>query len=153
MGKERSTKSFFATTCPQKGGEGRFELDKFLAFVKANGDEHRMILIKGDPESAIKKFMNDVVRERGKDENGNARTVGEGGPVASKGSNGIVEKGVQEVVGVTRRIFLSFSGKLGCRVDAKERLVAWIPEYAAYLLNRLLTVSYTHLTLPTNREV
>ena len=42
---------------PPKRGEGRFELDKFVAFVKANGDEHRTILIKGDPESAIKKLL------------------------------------------------------------------------------------------------
>ena len=43
-------------------------------------------------------------------------------PVQSSGSNGAVERAVP---------------RLGRRVDARERIVAFIPESAAYLSNRL----------------
>ena len=65
------------------------------------------------------------------------KTVPEESPVRSSGSNGIVEKGVQEVEGQVRAIFLGFQERMKGRVDTRERIVAFIPEYAAYLMNRM----------------
>ena len=33
---------------------------------------------------------------------------------------------------------MSLEERLGVTIDARERIIAFIPEYAAYLLNRLL---------------
>eukprot|EP00973_Karenia_brevis_P022352 3076035-Karenia_brevis.AAC.1 len=65
------------------------------------------------------------------------KTIVEEVPKKSKGSNGIVERAVQEIEGHMRAILLSLEERLGVEIDAKERIVAFIPEYAAYLYNRL----------------
>ena len=65
------------------------------------------------------------------------KTIPEESPVKSSGSNGIVEKGVQEIEGQIRAIFLGFQDRMRRRVDTRERIVAFIPEYAAYLMNRM----------------
>ena len=38
VGKEKMSKSWFATAVPQKGASGRFATDKCLAFMKESGD-------------------------------------------------------------------------------------------------------------------
>ena len=53
------------------------------------------------------------------------------------GSNGPAERGVQEIEGQIRVLFLALQERVGRVIDARERIVAFIPEYAAYLLNRL----------------
>ena len=53
------------------------------------------------------------------------------------GSNGVVERAVQEMEGKIRAIFLGLEERLGRQLDARERIVAFIPEYAAYLMNKL----------------
>eukprot|EP00973_Karenia_brevis_P016973 2329420-Karenia_brevis.AAC.1 len=65
------------------------------------------------------------------------RTVVEEAPRGVKGSNGIVERAVQEIGGHMRAILLSLEERIGVEIDAKERMVAFIPAYAAYLYNRL----------------
>ena len=59
------------------------------------------------------------------------------GPTGSSGQNGSVERGVQEMEGRIRAIYLGLEERLGFKVDARERIVSFIPEYAAYLMNRL----------------
>ena len=54
-------------------------------------------------------------------------------PGDTKGSHGVAERGVQEIEGRIRAILTSFGERLGHRVNAKERSIAFIPEYAAYL--------------------
>ena len=65
------------------------------------------------------------------------RTIVEESPVKSSGSNGGVERAVQELEGEIRAIFLGLQERLGRKLDARERIVAFIPEYGAYLMNRL----------------
>ena len=48
-----------------------------------------------------------------------------------------MEREVQEIEGQVRVLFMGFQERLKRKVDARERIVAFIPEYAAYLLNRL----------------
>ncbi len=49
----------------------------------------------------------------------------------------MVERGVQGVEGQVRALFLALQGRIGRELDARERIVNFIPEYAAYLMNRL----------------
>ena len=46
-------------------------------------------------------------------------------------SNGVAERGIQEIEGKLRAVFLGFLERIGRRVDARERVVSFIPEYAA----------------------
>ena len=132
VGKERGTKAVMATTVPMKGGTGKFAIDKCLEFLEENGDAEGKVLIKSDQEPAMVYVVKGIVE--GRTEGG---TVVEESPVQSKGSNGIVERGVQGIEGDIRAIFLSLQERMGRKVDARERIVAFIPEYAAYLGNRL----------------
>ena len=57
--------------------------------------------------------------------------------MGSSGSNGIVEKAAQEIEGDQRAAWLAFEASIGREIDARERVVAFIPDYVAYLRNRL----------------
>eukprot|EP00973_Karenia_brevis_P045610 6317230-Karenia_brevis.AAC.1 len=66
------------------------------------------------------------------EERSNVKTVVEEPPKKVKGSNGIVERAVQEMEGRIRAILLSLEERMGKEINAKERIVAFIPAYAAY---------------------
>ena len=96
------------------------------------GDRGSRILVKTDQEPAIKTWSKDLVEAR---EDG--RTILEESPVRSSGSNGRAERAVQTLEGQIRILLLGLEDKLGTKVDAREPIVTYMPEYAAYLLNRL----------------
>ena len=85
----------------------------------------------------IRRVLGELVKARPK-----GKTLIEYSPEKSKkdtssgGSNGDVGRGIQEIAGLMRAIFPALEGKLGHRIDVRERLIAFLPEYAAYLLNR-----------------
>ena len=85
-GKERKSKSFFATAVPQKGASGRFASDKCIEFMWENGDAEGKVIVKTDQEPSIKFLVNDMIQGRPE-----GRTIPEEFPVKSIGSNGIVE--------------------------------------------------------------
>ena len=96
------------------------------------GDGSQAIVVKTDQEPSIKAIVEDLVKER---EEG--RTIVEESPVQSSGSNGIVERRVQSIEGHLRVMLLELESRVGGEVDAGEPIVTFMPEYAAYLLNRL----------------
>ena len=55
----------------------------------------------------------------------------------SSGSNGRAERAVQSLEGQIRILLLSLEARVGATIDAREPIVTYMPEYAAYLLNRL----------------
>ena len=65
------------------------------------------------------------------------RTLVEQSPEGCSASDGVVEAAVQEMEGIIRALLIAVEEYLGVEVDARERLIAFIPEYAAYLINRL----------------
>ena len=132
VGKERSTKAWMASAVPVKGSSGKFGTDKCLEFMEENGDKDSNIIVKTDQEPSIECLVKDIIesREEGK-------TIHEESPVKSSGSNGIVERGVQEVEGQIRALFLALQDRVKMKVDTRERIVGFIPEYAAYLMNRM----------------
>ena len=121
-----------ATTVPKKGGTGKFSIDKCLEFVEENGDRESDIIVKSDQEPAIEALLREVIAARPE-----GKSIPEESPKADSESNGLVERAVQEVEGIIRTLFLGLAERLGKKVSAKERIVTYIPEYAAYLLNRL----------------
>ncbi len=106
-----------ASTLPHKGGTGRFAVSKCLEFLEENGDREGKVLIKTDQEPAIKMLVRGIEEERSE-----GRTVVEESPVQSSGSNGVVERAVQEVEGQIRVMFLALQDRLGFKVDKRERI-------------------------------
>ena len=101
VGRERMSKSWFATAVPQKGASGRFATDKCIEFIQENGDEENSILIKTDQEPSIQSLIKDLIDTRKE-----GKTIPEESPVRSSGSNGVVERGVQEIEGGIRALLL-----------------------------------------------
>ena len=77
-------------------------------------------------------LIKDIVSERPE-----GRTVLEESPVKSSGSNGVVERSVWDIEGQIRALFLAFQERMKRTVDSREKIVTFIPEYAAYLMNRI----------------
>lgn len=103
-----------------------------VEFVDEVGDKSQQIVVKTDQEPSIKAVVEDLVKER---EDG--RSVVEESPKRSSGSNGVAKRAAQEVEGRLRAILLEFESRIGEEVDAREPIMTFIPEYAAYLMNRL----------------
>ena len=53
------------------------------------------------------------------------------------GSNGIVEREVQEVEERIRVLFLGLEERLGRKLGTMERILSFMHEYVAYLINRV----------------
>ena len=85
--------------------------------------------ITSDQEPAVKRLVKDLVEARTE-----GKSVVEESPVGSSGSNGVVERTVQEVEGQIRVILLA---RLGATVAATEPTVTFVPDHAMYLINRL----------------
>ena len=132
VGKERTSKACMATTVPTKGIEGKFAVSKCLEFIAECGDKDNEIIIKSDQEPSIVFLMNDLVSERTE-----GRTMVEQSPEGSSSSNGQVEREIQDIEGTIRAILIGLEERLGIKIDARERIIAFIAEYAAYLRNRL----------------
>ena len=96
-----------APTVPNKGGGGKFVVDKCLEFVEENGDREGNIIVKNDQEPSMQFVIKDLIEERKA-----GGTIIEESPVTSSGSNGIVEKAVQDIEGRIRAIFLGLQERL-----------------------------------------
>ena len=83
------SKSWMAAAVPDKGGSGRFNVDKCLEFIEENGDSNGDIVIKTDQESATECLIKSIMSVRGE-----GKTIPEESPKKSSGSNGVVERGV-----------------------------------------------------------
>ena len=117
---------------------GRYAVDKCLQFLHENGDTDNRIIVKTDNENAIQYVVKEVVEARQKDKTEvRPRTLVENSVEKDSKSNGLVEAAVQDVEGVIRGILFNMEAKMGVDIDSRERIIAFIPEYAAYLMNRL----------------
>jgi hypothetical protein len=131
-GRERLTGMNFATAVPTKGGSGRFPVDKALDFIEEIGDANAKVILKNDQEPSIQYFIKDLIEQRVE-----GRTILEESPVKSSGSNGVVERGVQGCEGHLRALLLALEERTGVIIDPRMQIVSFMPEYAAYLMNRL----------------
>ena len=99
------------------------------------GDQSVGVVIKMDQEAAIRYLVKDIVAKTRKEPG--CRTIVEESPVASSGSNGIVERAVQTIEGQIRVMKLALEDRIGVAVDAEANVVTFMAQYAGYLVNRL----------------
>ena len=112
-----------ATTIPSKGGMGRFTVDKCLEFMAECGDGERDVIVKSDQENSANYLVQEIVERRVEN-----KTLVDESPKKSSGSNGVVERAVQEVEGALRAGYIALQQRLGRSLDARERVVASLPE-------------------------
>ena len=122
----------FATAMPTKGSSGKLFVDKVSEYIEEAGDSNNSIIVKNDQEPSMQYFIKDLIESRPDN-----KTILEESPVKSSGSNGVAERGVQGIEGHIRALYLALQHRLQTKVDCRERIIAFIPEYAAYLMNRL----------------
>ena len=130
-GREKVTGMNFATAVPTKGASGKFASDKAVEFMEEVGDRATKVILKSDQEPSIKFLVKDIIDSRPE-----GQTVTEESPVKSSGSNGVVERGIQGLEGHLRLLLLALERRLGRELSAQEPIITFMPEYAAYLLNR-----------------
>ena len=75
-------------------------------------------------------MVNDVIQTRPE-----GPTCVEESPFKSSGSNVHVERGVQSMEGQVRAMLFALEGRLGRNLSAREVIVNFMQEYAAYFLN------------------
>ena len=75
------------------------------------------IIVKTNQEPAIRYLVDDIMKNRT-----GAKTIVEESPKKSSGSNGIAERGVEDVEGEIRALYLSLQGRLGgsCRCEGED---------------------------------
>ena len=93
VGTEKGADSAMATAVPSKGGGNEFIAGKCLDFIRENGDQQSRIIIKADQESALQCLVEDLIESRLE-----GGTIVKKAPVGSKGSNGDVERMVEEIL-------------------------------------------------------
>ena len=126
VGTEQGADCAMATAVPTKGGGNEFIADKCVEFLKENGDLEGRIITKSDQENSIRCLVEDIVQRRPE-----SRTVVENAPRGSEWSNGDMERMVLEIEGQINALWLGWQSRVGRKVSAKEKIVAYIPEYAA----------------------
>ena len=120
VARERSTRMTMATVVPRKGAVGDFAAARIMAFIRELGLAEADIIMKGDQEAAIKAVIEKVAGMRP-----TARTIPEHSPVGSSGSNGVVERAVQEVEGQLRTMRLAAEGRFRARFGEEHAAVTW----------------------------
>ncbi len=125
----------FATTVPTKGASGKFAVDKAIEYMEEIGDHKSKVIVKTDQEPSIQFFVKDLIESRPE-----GQTIVEESPVKSSGSNGVVERSVQGIEGQLRIALLALERRMKRDIDSKEPIVTFMPEYAAYLMNRRATI-------------
>ena len=132
VGRERVTGMTMASAVPVKGTSGQFAALKVLDFLKQCGAEETTIILKTDQEPAIEALVKDIVAARGQ-----ALTIVEKSPVGSSGSNGVVERAVQGIEGQMRTMKSALEDRLRTKLKPDDRVLMFLAEYAAHLVNRL----------------
>ena len=152
VAREKLSKMMMATVVPLKGASIEFPVKRCLAFLKEIGLEGSDIILKSDQENSVKDVLNALASRRLASSKlephwesgvqsvptsvGSGRAIIGASPVASSGSNGFIERGIQSMEGQTRTIKLAFESSIGEVIPSDHNVIPWIVEYAAVSINR-----------------
>ena len=115
---------------PRKGTEFPWIAKRAARFIDQHG--HNRVTLRCDNEPAIEA----LAREIGQARQEGSQTVPESPPVGESQSNGIIERAVRLVAGQARTLKAALEHRTGTRVPPDARILCWLVEYAAYLMNR-----------------
>ena len=129
--KDRDTRMLMGTIVPRKGSTHEFVAKRVKAFIDELGLSNCRLTIKTDQEPAITDLVGAIVRIRP-----NVETFHEQSPVGSSASNGVAERGVQTLEGQIRVLKDALENRWRLKIGEEHKVLAWLTEYAAVLLNR-----------------
>ena len=120
----------WAMLVPRGGTEFPWIAKTAAKFIDQLG--HNRVTLGCDNEPAIEALARDiaqVLQER-------SQTLPERPPVGESQSNGIIERAVGLVVGQARTLKAALEHRMAARVPPDARILCWLVEFAAYLMNR-----------------
>ena len=133
------SKAIFSHRCEQKGPALEWIVKRVVRDLGILG--WSKVVLKCDQEPSIVALQNAVIAER----SGQVVAAGAPGPEAtipenSKAydhqSNGLAERGVQEVQGIARTVKHHIEYKLGITINYDHPIIAWMTEHVSTLFNR-----------------
>ena len=126
--KDTGTKTVFGDVCPKKGAL-EYSVDQTLANIRRLG--YKRISLKTDQEPALVALAKEVIKQR------DDETILEHSHVAESASNGVIEKGVQQLEEQARVLKLGLQRRIGSFVQTTHPVIAWLVPHAADFLNKL----------------
>ena len=122
------------TTLPGKSTANepysRYVVDAVIKDLKSL--DRKKCILKSDQEPAMLALQERVRQLRCGEEE---QTILENSPVAESQSNGVIEKGIQEVESQARTLMCALEERLRAVIPWNSPVGAWLIEYAAVLLN------------------
>ena len=131
--RERKTKMTLATLVPSKS-TGTFVANRLMAFLKEIGLEFGDLVVKTDQEAAMGAIVENLRKNRAAA--GGGAFIVEQSPVGASQSNGVVERGIQAVVGQVRVLLDALETRWGVDIPTAHPVLTWQVEHAALTLNR-----------------
>ena len=126
--KATEPKILFADVCPRKGAL-EYSVTQTLANIRRLG--YKRLSPKTDQEPALVALASAVIAERPEE------TLLEHSKVAESASNGVIEKGVQQVEEQIRVLKLGLQDRIGASIPTKAAIMTWLVPHAADSLNKL----------------
>ena len=123
--RERRLKKTWAMLVPRKGKECPWIAKRAARFIDQLG-------LRCDNERAIAALARGIAQARQKGQPGRLETP----PVAEIQSNGIIERAAGLVASQARTLKAALEHRIGTRVPPDARILCFLVEYAAYLMNR-----------------
>ena len=128
--RERRHKMTWAMLVPRKATEFPWIAKRAAKFIDQHG--HNRVTLRCDNEPAIEALAREIAQARQK----GSQTVPERPPVGESQSNGIIERAVGLLAGQARTLKAALEHRTGARVPPDARVLCWLVEFAAYLMNR-----------------
>ena len=128
--RERRHKMRWAMLVPRKGTEFPWIAKRAAKFIDQLG--HNRVTLRSDNEPAIEALAREIAQAR----QDGSQTVPERPPVGESQSNGIIECAVGLSAGQARTLKAALEHRIGASVPPDARILCWLVEFAAYLMNR-----------------
>ena len=127
---ERRLKMTWAMLVPRKGTEFQGIAKRAAKFIDQLG--HNRVKLRCDSEPAIEALAREIAQARQE----GSQTVPERPPVGESRSDGIIERAVELVASQARTLKAAPEHRIGARVPPDARILCWLLEFAAYLMDR-----------------
>ena len=123
-------KMTWAMLVPRKGREFPWIAKRAAKFIGQLG--HNRVTLRCDNEPAIEALAREIAQAR----QDGSQTLPERPPVGDRQSNGIIERAVGLVAGQARTLKAALEHRIRARVPTDARILCWVVEFAACLMNR-----------------
>ena len=127
---ERRHKTTWAFLVPRKGTEFPWITKRAAKFTDQLG--HNRATLRCEHELATGALAREIAQARQE----GSQTVPERPPVGEGQSDGTIERAVVLVAGQARTLKAALEHRMGARVPPDARILCWLAEFAAYLVNR-----------------